>query len=67
VYRITLYGLAAAVRRSAGPTRPRDQFAIALAGPLSHLAIASMLLCIWSLLPVENQPLRVAIGLSRAQ
>jgi Zn-dependent protease len=62
VYRITLYGLAAAVRRSGGPACPRDQFAIALAGPLSHLVVASTLLCIWSLLPVENQPLRVAMG-----
>jgi Zn-dependent protease len=62
VYRITLYGLAAAARRSGGPTRPRDQLAIAVAGPLSHLLIASTLLFTWSVLPHENEPLRVAAG-----
>jgi Zn-dependent protease len=62
VYRITLYGLAAAARRSAGPARPRDQFAIALAGPLSHLLLAAALLCAWRLLPIDNEPLRVAMG-----
>jgi Zn-dependent protease len=62
VYRITLYGLAAKVRRSAGPLHPRDQFAIALAGPVSHLAVACVLLCTWHLLPIDNEPLRVAAG-----
>ena len=62
VYRITLYGLAAAVRRSSGQVRPRDQFAIALAGPLSHLLVASALLCTWTMLPIDNEPLRVATG-----
>lgn len=62
VYRITLYGLAAAARRSAGPSHPRDQFAIALAGPVSHLLVASALLCAWNFLPIENEPLRVAAG-----
>jgi len=63
VYRITLYGLAAAGYRSGGPGRPRDRFAIALAGPISHLLVASALLCTWTLLPPGNQPLRVATGL----
>ena len=62
VYRITLYGLAAAVRRSSGPSRPRDQIAIAMAGPLSHLLVASLLWAAWGLLPDDNQPLRVATG-----
>src|SRR5205085_6117133 len=62
VYRITLYGLAAAARRSSGPARPRDQFAIALAGPVSHLLVASVLLCAWTFLPIDNEPLRVAAG-----
>jgi len=62
VYRITLYGLAAAARRSSGPARPRDQFAIALAGPVSHLTMACALLCAWQLLPIDNEPLRVAAG-----
>jgi Zn-dependent protease len=62
VYRITLYGLAAAARRSAGPTRPLDQLAIAVAGPLSHLLVASLLYAAWNLLPDDNQPLRVATG-----
>jgi Zn-dependent protease len=62
VYRITLYGLAAAVRRSGGPSRPRDQLAISVAGPLSHLLIASLLYTAWNLLPSDNEPLRVAAG-----
>ena len=62
VYRITLYGLAAAARRSPA-TRPRDQFAIALAGPVSQLVVACTLLCAWRLLPIDNEPLRVAMGL----
>ncbi len=62
VYRITLYGLAATARRSPGPARPRDQFAIALAGPLSHLVVACALLCAWRFLPVDNEPLRVVMG-----
>jgi Zn-dependent protease len=62
VERITLYGLAAAVRRSGGPSRPRDQFAIALAGPVSHLVMACALLCTWTLVPIDNEPLRVAAG-----
>lgn len=62
VYHITLYGLAAAARRSSGPVCPRDQFAIALAGPVSHLVVAAALLCAWNFLPIENEPLRVAAG-----
>ena len=62
VYHITLYGLAAAARRSNGPVCPRDQFAIALAGPVSHLFVAALLLCAWNFLPIENEPLRVAAG-----
>ena len=62
VYGITFYGLVASARRAPGPTRPRDQFAIALAGPLSHLVLACVLLCAWRLLPIENEPLRVAMG-----
>jgi Zn-dependent protease len=62
VYCITLYGLAAAARRSGGVARPRDQFAIALAGPVSHLALACALLCMWCQLPIDNEPLRVAAG-----
>jgi Zn-dependent protease len=63
VHHITLYGLAAAVRRAGGPTKPRDQFAIALAGPLSHLLIASVLYATWNVLPDDNLPWRVATGL----
>jgi Zn-dependent protease len=64
VYRITLYGLAAAVRRSSGlPNKPRDQLAIAIAGPLSHLLVASALYAAWGVLPHDNEPLRVATGL----
>jgi Zn-dependent protease len=62
VYRITLYGVTAAARRSSGASHPRDQFAIALAGPVSHLVIACALLCTWQLLPIDNEPLRVATG-----
>jgi Zn-dependent protease len=63
VERITLYGLAAAARRSSGPACPRDQVAIAIAGPVSHLLVASLLLAAWSILPDDNLPLRVATGL----
>jgi Zn-dependent protease len=62
VSRITLYGLAAAVRRSSGPTRSADQVLIAMAGPLSHLLIAGALCVTWSMLPYDNEPLRVAAG-----
>ncbi|MBV8715945.1 MAG: M50 family metallopeptidase [Chloroflexi bacterium] len=62
VYHISLHGLVAAARRTAGPARPRDQFAIALAGPVSHLLVACALLCAWRLLPIDNEPLRVAMG-----
>jgi Zn-dependent protease len=62
VYHITLYGVVAAARRSAGVSGPRDQFAIALAGPVSHLLVACTLLCVWRLLPIDNEPLRVAMG-----
>lgn len=62
VYQISLHGLMAAARRSSGPARPRDQFAIALAGPVSHLLVACALLCAWRLLPIENEQLRVAMG-----
>src|SRR6266852_4033516 len=62
VYRITLYGLAAAVRRSSGRLKPRDQFAISIAGPLSHLLMASVLWAAWNILPDDNLPLRVATG-----
>ena len=66
VYRITLYGLAAAVRRTSGAARPCDQFAIALAGPVSHLLVACALLCAWNVLPIDNEPLRVATGFPAA-
>jgi Zn-dependent protease len=62
VSRITLYGLAAAVRRSSGPTGSRDQVLIAMAGPLSHLLVAGALWAAWSMLPYDNEPLRVAAG-----
>jgi Zn-dependent protease len=62
VYGITLYGLTASARRAQGTPRRRDQFAIALAGPVSHLLVAALLLCAWRLLPIENEPLRVAMG-----
>lgn len=62
VYRITLYGIAAAARRSGGPGRPRDQLAIAIVGPLSHLLIASLLYTAWNMLPDDNLPWRVATG-----
>ena len=62
VYHIGLYGLVAAARRSSGASRPRDQFAIALAGPVSHLLVACALLCAWRFLPIDNEPLRVAMG-----
>jgi Zn-dependent protease len=57
---ITLYGLVAAVRRSADPGRPRDQLLIAVAGPACHLLLAGTLWAAWHLLPVDNEPLRVA-------
>jgi Zn-dependent protease len=63
VSRITLYGLAAGVRRSAGPIRSRDQVLIAVAGPISHLLLASALWAAWNALPIDNEPLRVAAGL----
>jgi Zn-dependent protease len=62
VYRITLYGLVASVRRSGGHLRPRDQAMIAIAGPLSHLLIGAMLWTTWQLLPSDNEPLRFATG-----
>lgn len=42
--------------------RPRDQFAIAVAGPVSHLLIASVLWAAWNWLPDDNLPMRVATG-----
>jgi Zn-dependent protease len=62
VYRITLYGLAASVRRSNGHLKPRDQALVAIAGPISHLLIAAVLWTTWGLLPGDNEPLRVATG-----
>jgi Zn-dependent protease len=62
VDRITLYGLAAAVTRSADPARPRDQLLIAMAGPACHLMVAFALAAAWHVLPVDNEPLRVAAG-----
>jgi len=61
--RITLYGLAAAVRRSSEPTRSADQVLIAMAGPLSHLLLATVLWAAWNMLSNDNEPLRVAAGL----
>jgi stage IV sporulation protein FB len=66
VYRIALYGLAASVRRSSGHLRPRDQLAIAVAGPISHLLIGSLLWTAWQLLPDDNEPLRVATAFPAA-
>jgi Zn-dependent protease len=63
VYRITLYGLAAAAQRSSNQSRPREQLSIALAGPIGQLLVASVLLVAWSLTPNELQHLRVAMGL----
>ncbi len=63
VYRITLYGLAASMCRSSGHLRPRDQAAIAVAGPLSHLLIGALLWTVWQMLPGDNEPLRAAAGL----
>jgi len=60
VYRIALYGLVASVRRSNSHLRPRDQLAIAVAGPISHLLIGSLLWTMWQLVPMDNEPLRVA-------
>ncbi len=60
VYCITLYGLAASVRRSNWALTPRDRVAIAVAGPISHLLVGSLLWTAWQLLPVDNEPLRVA-------
>jgi len=62
ISRITLYGLSAAVRRSGGPTRSGDLMLIAVAGPLSQLLLASVLWAAWSMLPLDNEPLRVAAG-----
>src|SRR5260370_14443745 len=56
VYRITPYGLAAAARRSCGPSPPREQPAISLAGPLSHLLIASLLSTPLNTLPPHTEP-----------
>jgi Zn-dependent protease len=36
--------------------------AIAIAGPLSHLLVASLLWAAWSFLPDDNLPWRVATG-----
>ena len=63
VYRITLYGLAASICRSGGNLRPRDQAAIAVAGPISHLLIGAMLWTACQQLSGDNEPLRVAFGL----
>ena len=60
VYRITLYGLAASIRRSNAQVKPRDQLAISMAGPISHLLIGSLLWTAWQLAPGDNEPLRVA-------
>jgi Zn-dependent protease len=60
VYRITLYGLAAAGRRSSSPQGPREQLWIALAGPLSHIVLAVLFWGVWRLAPEDNLPLRVA-------
>jgi|SRR5579859_3468615 len=62
IYTITLYGLAGVARRPGGPTRPRDQLAISVAGPLCHLLIGSMLYTAWNILPMDNEPLRAAAG-----
>jgi Zn-dependent protease len=62
--RITLYGLAAAARRSDGPTLPRDQLAIALAGPMCHLLLASLLFAVWNLVPDDELPFHVVLGLT---
>lgn len=63
VYRITLYGLAASVCRSSGHLKPRDHFAIAIAGPMCHLLIGAVLWTAWQFLPTEYEQLRVAMGL----
>jgi Zn-dependent protease len=58
VYRITLYGVAAAGRRSSG-RGPYEQLLIALAGPLSHILLAALFWTVWRLMPEDNLPLRV--------
>jgi Zn-dependent protease len=60
VYRISLYGFAAAARRSTGHAA-HEQLLIALAGPLSHLLLGAVFWAIWQLAPLDNVPLRVAI------
>ena len=35
---------------------------IAIAGPLSHLLMAGLLVAAWNVLPIDNEPLRVATG-----
>src|SRR2546423_970208 len=52
VHHITLYGLAAASHRSAEPGVPRDQVAIAVAGPVLQLLIATVLLFAATSLPI---------------
>ncbi|HET6314809.1 MAG TPA: M50 family metallopeptidase [Chloroflexota bacterium] len=62
VHHITLYGLVAAARRSAGSQIPRDQLVIAVAGPVSQMLMASVLMFAATALPSDNPPLRVAAG-----
>jgi Zn-dependent protease len=59
VYRITLYGLAATGRRAASHG-PHEQLLIALAGPLSHVALAAVFWLSWRLAPHDNLALRTA-------
>ena len=61
VYCISLYPFAAAARRTSGHDA-HEQLLIALAGPASHLLLAAVFWAIWRLLPMDNAPLRVAVG-----
>jgi Zn-dependent protease len=65
VYCITLYGFAAAARRSAS-SGAQEQVLIALAGPLSHLVLAGLFWSVWQALPPDDLPLRAATGLPAA-
>ena len=51
VYSITLYGFAAATRRSACPCEGVEGALIALAGPISHFALASLFWSVYLAVP----------------
>jgi Zn-dependent protease len=53
VHSITLYGFVAATRRGPSPTEGCEAALIALAGPLTHLILASMFWAAYLMLPGE--------------